>query len=175
MAWTPTNRVPQLTLYSANLLAYIAANYAEALTWAGGGSLPSFVRVYNSAAGRIYDAFPYLLLLDESAATDYTSDLNETAWQVTLEWAISADATQAADANSPIGDDLAQQARVYAMALESVLLNIPSASLLSGATYTNAPEAESIQTDFDALRQGPSGYLQIGQTRAIYRIQRVAY
>lgn len=167
MPWTPTKQVIDLTKLADNLLAYIEAQDAAALTWANGGTaLPEFAATYSNATGRLQTIFPSVLILNQQVETDLTGDVLLGGWEVTLEVAISG-----ADA-----DTLATTTKKYGKAIESILSNIPSATLTSGSSPAITAALFELRTLYDQTRQLPSmAWVQIFQTRGLYQLIQAAY
>src|SRR5688500_16149944 len=71
--YVPTLDAPDTRLIVPNLLAYMAAQDAEAIKWANGGTaLPEFKKLFTSAEGRVHQIFPDLMVLHESAVARQT-------------------------------------------------------------------------------------------------------
>lgn len=167
MTWTPRTNVIDLTQVADNLLGYVGENDSDALLWANGSALPEFAAFYTNASGRLQTIFPSLMVLSQDAETDLTGDILISGLQLTLEGTVSG-------SNA---DDLVAATKMYAKAVESMLANIPSATLMAGSSPHQEASLFEIETKFDILRgqQAPSAFLQIFQIRCVYRITAAAY
>lgn len=161
MAWLPTAKVIDLSQTADNLLAYIAANQTDALEWAEPG-LDDFQKFYTNASGRLATQFPSLMILSQRVDTDLAGDTLDAALQLILEATISG-----SDA-----DELVAKTKHYSKAVESMLLNVPSEVLMANAEGYHRSYAVELETELDILRgqQSPSAFLQIFQTRVVYRL-----
>lgn len=162
MAWTPGTNVIDLSQLADNLLAYIDANQADVLTWMNAGGLDPFQRFYTNASGRLQTIFPSLMVLSQTCETDITGDILIAGWEGTLEATIGG-------GNA---DELVANTKLYAKAIESILANIPSAELTANSEPAMTATLFEIETRLDILRgqQKPTGFLQIIQTRFVYKL-----
>lgn len=159
MVWSPHYQVVDYSQVADNLLTYIDANQTEALNWANGGSgLADFAKFYTNAVGRLQTTFPSLMVLAYRAETNLEGDLLESGMQITMEGTVSGNDT----------DQLVQDAKRYAKAVESMVANIPSAALTANSDPAMTARLFEVESVFDILRPWTSGYLQIFQTRCIY-------
>src|SRR5687767_6304164 len=138
MAWTPTNKVINTRILASNILTFIAANQTDALTWANGApGMINFQDINDSVANRNNPIFPAIALRDDDDAADYTGDLIEPAYSATFEVMVE----------SSVPSTAVTKARVYSLALSSMLRNMTSAELTSGLTEVFAVLV-SIETGF---------------------------
>ena len=169
MAWTPDAKVFDFRHIGQNLLDFVEANQQDALVWAGGPGLKVFEKFYTNASGRLQTIFPSLMILDQTTTTDL-EDINEGDVALTFEATVTG-----GDA-----DQLVADTKTYAMALESMLVNIPPASLMAGALITQRSYIVELATAFDITRgfgtgTTPTAFMQIFQTRVVYRLQASGY
>jgi hypothetical protein len=160
--WTPTKQVIDLTPIAENLLSFIEANDEDALVWAGGVDLAEFAATYTNASGRLQTRFPCLMVLAQESETDLAGEANIAGFQMTLEGTVSG----------PEPNQLVSDTKKYAKAVESMLANIPSATLTAGCDPPNTATLFEIETRLDILRgiATPSAYLQIFQIRCVYQL-----
>jgi len=164
--WTPTSNVFDLTLVVDNLLSYIAANNGAALRWANGGvALPEFVYLYPNAPGRLISKFPALIVIDQAYQTSLDSDILIAALQLKFEGCVSG----------PNLDELVLKTKKYAMALESMLANVPSATITGSATKHGALHEIGSNFDLTGQLKHANSYLAIFQTKCLYKLEMVAY
>lgn len=165
MTWTPQKKVLNLAPIAGNLMAYIEAQDADALSWAGGG-LDEFAATYTNSSGRLQTMFPSLMVLTQECETDLSGEVLIGELQLVLEGTVSG-----SDAN-----ELVLNTKIYARAVESMIANIPAATLGAGTGISNAALME-VQTVFDVLRgqASPSAFLQIFQIRCKYALVAEAY
>lgn len=168
MSWEPTKQVIDLTKLIDNLLAYVEENDADALEWANGSELPEFEKFYTNASGRLQTIFPSLMVLTQEGNTELQGDILVMEYQIVLEGTVSG-----SDPNQLVADT-----KAYAKAVESILANIPSATLTQGSSPALAQaNLVEIQTVLDIIqgRATPSAFLQIFQTRAKYNLYAQTY
>lgn len=164
MAWEPTAQVFDFTQTVANLLEYISDNGSDAIDWASGDtSLPGFAKLYPNAPGRLIQEFPALVVLSQDFETDLTGDVLTAGLRLKFESFVSG----------PNLDDLVLTAKKYAMALESMLANIPSDTLGAG-TFASLFEIGTALDVSGQFQQGNS-WLAIFQTTCVYRVNTAAY
>lgn len=168
MTWAPTNKVVDLTKVVDNLLGYIEAQQTDALVWAKDTSddaLPDFAGIYPNATGRLATKFPQLIVLDqehlaEAGDTD-NGDIVRITLALTLEVALTG----------PDADALVLTTKKYGLALESMLVNIPAATLTADSKATTHGYLAKYQTVYDVVvgyKKEASNWLQIFQTRVEY-------
>lgn len=170
MPWTPTRTVIYARAIPENLLTYFETNQADALTWAGGGSLKPIRRFGNSVANRAVPVYPSIAFYDDNDAVDYTTDLALAGYSCTFELMIAKAKADDADAANTVVTD----ARKYARAYLSMILNCPNATLAANTgTHANAATVETIECGFDPIRTNDkqNEFLQAVQIRATFRLQ----
>lgn len=176
MAWTPKEQVLDLTPIIDNLLGYIEANDADALAWANGGdAMDEFAGLYPNASGRLATKFPQLIVLDQEIRVQIGGSENEGdiligTLALTLEGAVMGKDV----------DPLVQDAKVRAKAVESMLMNIPLATLAAGCSPAiTSAVCMGYQTAHDQVKgqggKSASSWLQIWQTRAEYQLTADAF
>lgn len=163
MAWTSATNVIDLSQIADNLLGYIEANQDEVLDWAnsGPGLLP-FQKFYTNASGRLQTIFPSLMILSQTCETDLSGSTLIAGLELALEGTIGG--------GDP--DELVANTKLYAKGIESILANIPSADLTANSDPVMTAELFEIETRLDILRgqASPSAFLQIFQTRCVFRL-----
>lgn len=167
MAWTPGTNVIDLSQLADNLLAYIDTNQDDVLAWMNAGGLDRFARFYTNASGRLQTIFPSLMVLNQTCETDISGDILIAGWEGTLEATIGG-------ANP---DELVADTKLYAKGIESILANIPSAELTANSEPVMTATLFEIETRLDILRgqAKPTGFLQIFQTRFVYKLTAPAF
>lgn len=165
MAWTPETNVIDLSQIADNLIGYIEANQDDVLTWAGG--VAPFQKFYTNASGRLQTIFPSLMILSQTAETDISGDILIAGLEMTLEATISG----------PNADELVANTKLYAKGIESILANIPSASLTANSDPVMTSSLFEIETRLDILRgqKSPTAFLQVFQTRCVFKLLASAF
>lgn len=164
MPWTPQIKTFDARHAAENLLAFFAANQRAALDWAGAApnALASIRNFYNSA--RLVTSFPSLTVL-QSAHRQRHDDLLLINFSITLETAlISGDQ-----------DKLTRDARAYALAVESMMRNVPETTLFQNSIIELVGNLTELQTEFDVLQSRKNQFIQIFQTRGEWRLEASAY
>lgn len=167
MSWAPTNQVVDLTTLIDNWLAYVEANCQDALEWANGGSpgLQEFQVLYSNLTGRLQTIFPQHMVIAQTVETDLAGDILIAGWQLVLETAIAG----------PDADELATNTKRYGRAIESMLSNIPSATLTANSSPTMHAALFELETRYDETQRSTPGFIQVFQTRAVFRLTQSAY
>lgn len=167
MAWAPTKNVIDLSQVADNVLGYIETNQVDALTWAGGIALGGFAKFYTNASGRLQTIFPSLMILTQTCETDLSGEVLVAGFEMTLEGTVGG--------SDP--DILVADTKIYAKAVESMLANIPSASCTADSDPSMNASLFEIETVLDIVRghQTPTAFLQIFQTRCVYRLTASAF
>lgn len=135
MAWTPTKKSLAARAIPATLLAYFAEHQEEALAWAGGSGLKKFKSFAQSvvearrAAKPIYPSISFVSDDDRQTLND---DQIDGGYTCTFEVHITG--------RDP--DAVTEEARIYAKAIGSMIVNCPLAE------GTGALKVEPVILDF---------------------------
>lgn len=162
MTWAPQYKVADVTEVVDNLITYFEANQSDALEWAGvedGG----FARFYPNAPGRLISKFPSLVFLDQRYETDLSGDALLVGLELRMEGCVTGGNL----------DTLTLTTKRYAMAMESMLANVPSATLTDSGHAT----LFEIETGYDLAGQlkNANSFLAIFGIRCLYKIVASAY
>lgn len=163
MAWTPTINQINCRAIADNLLAYFQTNQAAALTWAGGTVMRPFQAISSSVANRSVPIFPALQFLSDNDAVDYTGDVLIAAYSLTFEVMIQN--------SSP--DQAVTDAKIYAKAVVSMILNCPDAiAAANTGGNVNTLTIHNIESGFDPMKTNKqqNDFLQVFQIRTQYTI-----
>lgn len=155
MSWTPAKQVLDLTPIADNLLGYFEAQQAGALSWAGASG--EFQKFYTNSGGRLQTMFPSLMILTQECEVDLSGDILKGEYQLVLEGTVSG----------PDTDELVLESKKYALAVESMLMNIPTAIMAASTDITGMALTEQA-TVFDMVRGlvKVSGFVQVFQIRS---------
>lgn len=160
MPWTPEFKVIDQRPLATNLLAFIETNQTDALAWANGGpGLADFAKFYTNASGRLQTQFPCLMVLSQGIGTDLEDQL-ASAFQIVLEGAISG----------PDPDVLVDNTKRYAMAVESMVLNMTSDEFTENTNQYHKAIVTEMETRHDIVTRITSGFLQVFQVRLTFNI-----
>lgn len=133
------------------------------LTWVEfAAARKKFEMFLDSLANRDLPIFPSLIILDDGNATDFDSDVLQSAYKATFEIMVSG----------KIAANVPGAAKRYAYALESMLRNIPRSSMLFGVTGITDARCSGIETSYDMLKNNEQKtvFYQLFQTEVIYDI-----
>ena len=161
MSWTPRNKIIDTRFIGRNILQFVKDNDEDALNWANGGTnLKEFQQFSESIANRSKPIFPSVAIVADSNATNFDSDLLASGYEITLEVMV----------HGAVAADVPLLARRYKHALESLLRNIPSGTLLTGTSTVLDSRVSSIETQFDELKTNDmqNSFLQMFQTKVVY-------
>jgi len=163
MVWAPSKAVITPRALAVNLLTYFGTHQADALTWAGGTGLVA-LRAYSTVASRVDNKpiYPMISFLDDNDSVIYGNDLSEAAYQVTFEVVIEN--TNPATA--------VENAKIYAKALVSMIINCPAADLATGTGATQGSiTCQEIETGFDEIKHiDKKDFFQVFQIRAAFTL-----
>lgn len=168
--WPPDNerKVFDLTGVVENILDYIEEFNEDALGWANDGTaLAPFESLYPNAPGRLITMFPSLVCLSQKYETDLKGDVLIAALELKFEGCVAGHQL----------DDLVLNTKKYAMAVESMLTNIPSEDLTAGYLNPTHGALMEIGSSFDLTGQlqNATNYLAIFQTSALYQFTMAAF
>lgn len=167
MAWTPTNKVINTRTLASNILAFIAANQAEALEWANGAAgMIAFQDINDSVANRNNPVYPSIALKDDNDEVVIDDDILQPAYSVTFEVVIENQHPSTA----------VTKARVYDFALKSMLRNMTSAELTNGLSGITATLL-ILESGFREIQTNDSqnDFFQVFEIRATFRLTGAAY
>lgn len=161
MPWDPTFKVIDQRPLAQNILNYIGTHQTAALSWANGGpGLDDFAQFYTNASGRLQTVFPCLMVLSQGLGTDLTGDQVQAAFEIVLEGAVSG----------PDPDALVEKTKGYAMAVESMVVNMPSDDLVINTNQYHKGFLVTMETVHDVVTRITSGFLQVFQVRLTFNI-----
>jgi hypothetical protein len=164
--YVPTQDAPDTRLVVPNLLAYIAAQVGEAVKWANGGvALPEFKKLFTSAEGRVHQIFPDLMVLSESAVARQTDAGLQIEYELLFELEIVGKSA----------DVVTALAKTYVYAVESMLVNIPPATLLAGTSLDLMVILRSIGHDIGQQGRLDSQHFRAPRVRANWTFSELNY
>jgi hypothetical protein len=121
MAWTDTHKVIDARRIVSNLFTYFQTNQTDALLWAHGSALKDFQQFSDSVANRAFPVFPSIAFKRDSMTTGGKGEVLETEYSLVFEVVIENQG-----ANTVVA-----QARSYAKAIASMMVNCPDSTLLA--------------------------------------------
>jgi hypothetical protein len=163
--WTPKLAVLSARAIPVNLLDYITneERLQAVLEWAGDGNLKLLKTRRQRLQNKKLPQYPSIEFSDDNDAKKYASDIIGGAYSLVLETAVRSNDM----------DEAIRQARIYSTAVESMIVNIPRETLLTG-TGAFAAVHDSIETGFEKLKKHTdreNDFLQVFQTRATWQLQ----
>lgn len=165
MAWTPQINVFDETPVKDNLNAFIQANQTEALKWANGGTSLPPITVFNRSV-RLTTQFPALTWLQTSHDANYgDGGLLLIEFEALIEVAII-------HGNM---DTAADRIVRYAMALESMVVNLPETTFKQGSILTIESTSGRFRITHAEQGKYKNKYIQVFQARAVWHIEASAY
>jgi len=148
MVWSPAIQATDIRPLSPNLLQFFRDHQTEALNWANGGpGLDDFAVIYDTDEGSQYQIFPNVQVYGER----YSTGLNDygTGIKYTLDLVFEV---HGADPNA-----LKVEVRKRCYALESMALNIPSATLTNGLSGNTRPIINEASAELGPALKGEEG------------------
>jgi len=166
MSWTPTGKVINTRLIAANILTFIAANQVEALAWTNATLIP-FQDIKDSVANRTNPVYPSIALRDDNDEGSYDGDFLQIAYRATFEAVIE----------NPNPSIAVQNARLYNLALCSMLKNMTLTDLKTGINNVSSIDLKTMETGFDEIKANPqqNSFAQFFEVRVTYQIIGAAY
>lgn len=164
MAWIPKTNVIDTTRIDANILAFIAANQAEALFWANNGAA---LKIFNFLADNVENLdlpnLPTLTVTGSEEAFNYDADILQTNYRIDFESIVF----------DKDGGLLPALTKKYATALKSMLANISPVQLLGGAGGEQATRSRSISANYReiAVSSRVTGFIQVFQIKAVFELE----
>jgi hypothetical protein len=163
MVYTPTVNVFDERPIKDNLIGFFEDNQADALLWANNGvALPSIAKFHRNP--RLVTVFPALSLLQTSHKSDY-EDLLPVDFEILLELAI-------VHGNQ---DELTIRAPKYALALESLLVNMPQTTLMENSIIEAPAFTTGVEVTFNVQGKYKNKFIEVFQMRAAWKITAPAY
>lgn len=164
MTWTPERVASNTGPIIANLIEYFKAHQTEAIAWAcaaAGITAPDDIAYfYDTNAGSQDRIFPNVQFLNEDEDTDYIEAGNAITYPIDLQMELAHEMA-ALETLAEQASILRAQAKVYMRAIESMVLNIPTATLMSGISNYTYPNVDKIRKRLGMLRGDSSiiGYV----------------
>lgn len=163
MSWPPNQHFQVFDERSLkdNFLGYFGTNHVDALAWANTGSMGTLlpIKQFNKSP-RLTSVFPAVTILQTEHSSAFSNDIALVVFSMTLELAV-AHGDQ---------DTLTDQATKYAMALESMLANVPETTFRENSIIPITSTLRDMETVFDVQGKIKNKYIQISQTRASWVI-----
>lgn len=165
MTWAPALKSTSRHFIAKNLLDFIEDNQAEALAWARDalgytGQVANFKAIFNSSAGRVVTQWPNLMLTRAGTAEPNLESEDGLRVEQVHDFEFEIAVTH----SDP--DTLTHLAEVYLVAVDSMLRNVPAATLAAGVSGAALVSCDVIGVDRDQTRLGQSIYLQAPKVRA---------
>lgn len=162
MAWPPNNGHIQVfdeRSLKDNLITFFKANQADAIAWANTAPGLPAIKKFNKSA-RLTTLFPALTFLQTEHSAVFPNDIELIVFSIVLELAI-------AHGNQ---DTLTDQAAKYAMALESMIANVPETTFRQNSIIPITSTLRDMETVFDIQGKLKNKFIQISQTKASWVI-----
>lgn len=163
MPWTPLTKIIVSQTIATNLLAYFAVNQADAILWAHGSALRLVQKFSDTVANRAVPVYPAVAFSDDNSAIDYTETQAIGAYSVVFEFMVES-------ANP---DTAISEARSYAKAFASMILNCPKAILVANTgAYAPSTVLQTMEIGFDPIKtnEQQNDFLQMFQIRTIFEL-----
>lgn len=116
MVWSPTYKTVRCRAIADNLLAYIAANQADAILWANGSTLRELQDFITTVTDREKPIYPFISFLTDEDDQDFAGDMTDVGYEVTFQMLVQG--------SSPV--TAKDEAEMYAAAVKSMIRNCPS-------------------------------------------------
>lgn len=163
MAWTPHINVFDERSIKYNLIGYFEANQSDALIWANDGTALPVIQKFHKSP-QLVTVFPALTFLQSENQVDF-EDILTVDFAMLIEFA-------------HIGgkqDEVADRSPKYAMALNSLLTNVPETTFLQDSIIGGSSVITGIQTQFDVQGKYKNQFIDVFQVRVGWRIIAAAY
>lgn len=163
MAWTPDINRIDTRGFKTNLIEFFRANQVDALKWANDGVALPPIKDFHLCP-RLVTIFPALTFIAADHASAF-GDILASTYNVTLEVAII-------HGNR---DTLALLGPKYAMAVESMLVNVPETTFNQGSIIPITSTPTTTDTVFAVQGKYKSQFIEVFQTKATWDIDASAY
>jgi hypothetical protein len=163
MSYQPQVNVVDTRNIRDNLIEHFKNAQAETLKWANDGAALPIIKDFHKAPGRLVTQFPALTFLQLNSKSRWENIL-ESDLTLTVEVAI-------------IGkqDVITDQAPKYSMAVESMLVNVPETTFNQDSIIEVNSTGMAVETTFAVQGKYKSQFIEVFQTRAIWRIEASAF
>jgi CRISPR/Cas system-associated exonuclease Cas4 (RecB family) len=163
MSWPPNQHIQVFDErpLKDNFLAFLEANQVDALAWANTGSVGALDPISQfQKAAKLTSVFPSLTILQTEHGSAFGSDLLGVVFSMTLELAV-------VHGNQDTLTDLAAK---YAMAVESMIANMPETTFGENSIIPITSTLREMKTVFDVQGKIKNRFIQVSQTEASWII-----
>jgi hypothetical protein len=161
MAWTPEHKATDVRAILGNLLAYFASNQVAALAWASPSVLLTPLTFYPTSEVLIKTDFPHAGCVKRRVTVTLGESVNTITYDLTWQLETAVEHTKATRTAKLL--ELQRDTDNYGLALESMFLNIPHATVLTGIADTMI-EALAV-TSSDPLE------VAVSETKSVFNVQ----
>lgn len=164
--WIPKNQVFDERGAKDALINYFVANQADSLLWANDGVKLPKIEKFQKQTAYVIGAMPYAVFNRTSHTSSFEGDFLIVNFAVEIEVWLK-------HGKQDVLSDLAPK---YAMALESMLANLPDTTFGNNSKIQITTAIEQLETVYDVQgKLNKGGFIQIFQTSAQWRIEASAY
>lgn len=166
MAWTPSIQVFDERAAKNAVIDYIKSVQTEALAWANGGYGPpqlTPIRAFHKVPSTV-TVFPAITIIQTEHESVFDHIL-AVQFSMTFEIAITHGDQ----------DTLTDLSARYAMAFESMLVNLPETTFSQDSIIDITSTIRGLDTVFGVQGKVKSKFIQLFQTRAVWTIEAAAY
>lgn len=161
--WQPEVNVFDETKIKDNLIDYLKSVQTDALKWANNGKLLPDIKHFHKSP-RLVSDFPAITFIQASHKAKW-EEILEINFSLLLEFAIIHGDK----------DTLASLATKYAMALESMLVNVPETTLNQDSIIQITSTGVSIDSTFDIQGKYKTQFIEVFQIRVTWEIEASAF
>lgn len=165
MTYSPKFNIINAGVIADNLMTWVIAQQADALTWAGGTGYKALQKYASSVLDRSTPVFPAIAFADDEDDQDFTEDVIPSAYEVGFEVSIQ-------NANP---DTAVTQAKIYRKAICSLIANCPDATLIANTGALSGAVLLKMRTKFSPIKtnEAQSDFLQQFEVRVTYLLNMV--
>ena len=161
MPWSPSYRATDVRALLSNLITFFTANQADALAYFSPSRTLASLTIYPTVEYAITADFPHMGVVRRRVSVDDAGELPKVT--LSLVWEIEVAAEHTKDGRTAALLQLMQDADAYALAFESMALNVPQGTLLSGVTGVRL--GQRAVTGSDPVEKA------VSDTRSIFNVQ----
>lgn len=160
MAWLPSVAAVDVRSVAPNVKTFFDAHVEELRAWAGlnAGTAWTF---YPTAESRVKTDFPHTGIVRRRVAVDSKGDGHHVTLEFTFETEVATEHTK--EGRTATLALLQYESDSHALALESLLLNIPTEDL-----YADVPRRRG---DFRRVTTGDPLEVAVGETKSVFNVQ----
>jgi hypothetical protein len=161
LTWNPSYRATDARALLGNLVTFFEANQVDALLWAHPAAALTPLTIYPTVEFAMLADFPHMGVVRRRVGVDDSDELPRVTLSLTWEMEVAAEHTK--DGRTAALLQLMQDVDDYTLAVESMALNIPRATLLQ--------DVSGVRLGARAVTNSDPMEKAISDTRSVFNVQ----